>query len=239
MITIRFALAAAAIASFALVQGCATQAPTREWKPPHDLQWFRTSAERRAAYAQAYRLAWERVETGRAKVQGPWAVVMDADETILDNSEYQDRRARIGKGWEQASWDAWTAEWKAVAFPEAVAFITKVRAAGGHVAIVTNRVQKTCDDTARNLDRQNVRFDSIQCAPGPGQNDKQPRFDAVANGAVPGAGAKPMTVVLYVGDSITDCPGQSQQKLDAALFGAKCVVLPNPMYGGWQGNPYR
>lgn len=233
MITMRHALAATVAVTVLLVQGCAT------WKPPHDLQWFRTSAERRAAYAQAYRLAWERVEAERAKVQGPWAVVMDADETILDNSEYQDRQSRRGKSWEQTSWDAWTAERKAVAFPEAREFIDKVRAAGGHLAIVTNRVQRTCDDTARNLDRQNVRFDSLQCAPAPDKLDKQPRFDAVANGTVPGAGGKPMMVLLYVGDAITDCPGQTQQKVDTAIFGTRCIVLPNPMYGGWTRIPYR
>ena len=36
---------------------------------------------------------------------GEWAVILDADETILDNSEYQARRSRIDSVFTLPSWN--------------------------------------------------------------------------------------------------------------------------------------
>jgi 5'-nucleotidase (lipoprotein e(P4) family) len=213
--------------------------PTRVYPPP-ELRWFRTSAERQAAYAQAFRHAWQLVES--AEKPSGWAVVIDADETILDNSEYMDRLARLPQPPDDAEaerlWDRWTREQKAPAFAPARAFLARVRSAGGRIVVVTNRIEATCEPTRANLTAQEVPFDAVLCAPSWKDTAKQPRFDAVTNGsAVPSAG--PLATVLYVGDSIKDCPGQTQSSFDERLFGERCVVLPNPMYGSWDSNAYR
>src|SRR5690348_15365830 len=63
---------------------------------PNDVRWFRTSAEYRALTRQAYRVATERLpELSRGLAPQSWAVILDADETVLDNSEYQRRRAML------------------------------------------------------------------------------------------------------------------------------------------------
>lgn len=197
-----------------------------------DIHWFRRSAERRAAYAQAYLLAWERVESATRALGRPWAVVLDADETVLDNSAFQEERARAGHAnVTSAEFDAWTLRVAADVFPEARDFVRRVRAHGGKVVIVSNRREATCEATRANLRRLDVPVDAVLCAP-PGNSDKQPRFDAVTAGAaVPGAG--PLETVLYVGDNIKDCPGQTQERVDPTLFGTRCIVVPNPMYGSW------
>ena len=60
----------------------------------------------------------------------PPAVVLDIDETVLDNSPYQARLIRDGKAYDDASWAAWCKEERARALPGAVAF-TQFAAAHG------------------------------------------------------------------------------------------------------------
>lgn len=228
-------------ALLAAAVGCAAPqarqaAAPAAFSPPDGLKWFRTAAEREVAYAQAYRQAGE-VVARTAPASGPWAVVLDADDTVLDTSAYEDRLARAGEKWSAPTWNAWVHERSAPAFPPAREFIAAVRARGGKVAIVTNRDEALCGDTRENLRAQGVDVDALLCAP-PGSGAKQPRFDKVASGAAFPDG-KPVTVLLFVGDNIQDCPGQTQAQHDPALFGQRCIVLPNPMYGSWTGNAYR
>lgn len=205
---------------------CATQHP--------ELRWFRTAAERKAAYAQAYAYAKHLVT--RNAPAGAWAVVLDADETVLDNSEYQDWLASSGQTHTESLWNAWVREKKAVAFPPARDFIEFVHKQGGKVAIVTNRSEAVCEHTRQNFEAQHVSVDAILCAPA-GSSDKQPRFDKVASGRAFNDG-KTVNVKLFIGDDIRDCPKQTQAQFDTKYFGDSCLVLPDPMYGSWASNPY-
>ena len=173
---------------------------------------------------------------GRAA--GTWAVILDADETVLDNSEYQRRRALLDSGYTSASWDAWVRERAATAVPGALDFLRRVRAAGGRVAIVTNRAEATCDATRENLRALGAESDVVLCQ-APGEGDKNPRFRRVETGDRTGLPA--LAVVAWVGDNIQDFPGLAQTARDApaalADFGRRFFILPNPMYGSWERNP--
>src|SRR3954466_926302 len=71
---------------------------------PNDIRWFRTAAEYRAVTRQAYQVAADRLpELARGLAPQSWAVILDADETVLDNSEYQRRRAMLDSGYTPAS----------------------------------------------------------------------------------------------------------------------------------------
>ena len=205
---------------------------------PNDVRWVRASAEWRAIALQTYRVATERLEAAaRDRAAGSWAVILDADETVLDNSEYQRRLAASGTPYTDSTWALWVRERAAVAVPGAPAFTQRVRALGGRVAIVTNRADSLCAETRDNLRGAGVHADLVLCKP-PGGSDKNPRFQAVERGtARPGAGA--VTVLLWIGDNIQDFPGMTQRARtdDAALapFGARWFLLPNPMYGSWEG----
>ncbi len=119
---------------------------------PLAVRWSRGAAEHRAIFEEVYAWAAERVaERARGRAAGTWAVIMDADETVLDNTEYQVRRARLGLGFTPESWTAWVREEAAPALPGAVAFVRRVRALGGRVVIVTNRTRDECAPTRRNL----------------------------------------------------------------------------------------
>ncbi len=236
-------LALAALAACAPAATAArAPAPEAAATLPRDIHWFRSSAEYRASALQAYRLAAERTrEAARGAAPGSWAVILDADETVLDNSQYQKERAGVDSAFSAPSWDAWVRRVEAGAVPGAVEFVRGVRAAGGRVAIVTNRDEPQCAATRENLRRVGVEADAVLCRVN-GQSDKNPRFAAVQEGrAAPGL--PPLRVVLWVGDNVQDFPGLTQAARDdpRALepFGSRYVVLPNPMYGSWERNPPR
>jgi 5'-nucleotidase (lipoprotein e(P4) family) len=168
-----------------------------------------------------------------------WAVILDADETVLDNSEYQRRRAVLDSGFTDDSWSDWVSERAAVAVPGAVDFTRFVHALGGRVVIVTNRSLAACDATRANLSSIGVTADLVLCQP-KGESNKNPRFQRVQDGTAE-SGVPALKVVAWVGDNIQDFPDLTQAARNdpktLAEFGTKFFILPNPMYGSWQQVP--
>ena len=242
--------------ALALLAGCRTAAPVpapqapaapavapapAPFRAPEAIRWSRDSAEHRALFLQVYRGATAHVEREAAsRAAGSWAVVLDADETVIDNSLYQLERAQAGKPFDAESWRTWCARREATPLPGAAAFLSRVRALGGRIAIVSNRTVAECPDTEAVFLAHGLAYDVMLCKPDEGPSDKNPRFEAVARGTTP-AGLPPLDVVAVVGDNIQDFPGQSQAIRNLgdeafAPFGARFFVLPNPMYGSWERN---
>ncbi len=214
-----------------------TRGPAAARPLPNELRWFRNSAEYRALARQAYQVASDRMpELARGLAPQSWAVILDADETVLDNSEYERRRFVADSGYTDSSWMMWVNERAAPPIPGAPDLTKRVHALGGRVAIVTNRALNLCDATKANLRTAGIEADVVLCQP-PGESDKNPRFQRIQSGtAVPGVPA--LTVVAWFGDNILDFPGltQAARNNPRALddFGRRFFVLPNPMYGSWQ-----
>lgn len=207
---------------------------------PLEVRWARRSAEHRAVYVQTYRAAGRRLRAVADTLAATnWAVVLDADETVLDNSLYQRERAEAGLSYTRESWNAWVRREAAPALPGAVAFTGLVRELGGRVVVVTNREDAVCGETRRNLAAVGIVADAVLCQIGR-ESDKNPRFAAVAAGTA--TGLPPLAVVMWVGDSIGDFPGLTQdvrfggEDTDLSAFGGRYWILPNPMYGSWTGN---
>lgn len=246
--------------STALASACAMQRPapppSGRAVAPLEVRWFRTSAEYAASARTVYAAARHRVEQLPdlcAKPDAPvWVVIMDTDETILDNSLYQAERAALGAGYTSASWNEWVGRKRPEdALPGVADFLHAVAQRCGQVVVVTNRTQATpkrvVDECAVTKARLADLFGSkpiadVLCAPtkddGTPINDKNPRFERVARGDVPGVHGN---VVMYIGDSITDfpamkaCPSEAELEGIYTKLGEEYFVLPNPMYGGWPG----
>jgi len=204
------------------------------------LKWYRRSAERRALAAQAYRYATEKLEAKvQAGITGAWGVVLDIDETTLNNSQYQQERMDLGLGYSPASWTEWVNRRAATPLDGVVAFTQKVKSLGGKVIFISNRMQATeCVPTADNLDAAGIPHDAMLCKTD--MSDKNPRFAAATNGTAPSP--LPATkLVMFMGDNILDFPALSQdiRKGPAsgfAKFGEDFFLIANSMYGSWEKN---
>ena len=206
---------------------------------PDSIRWVQTAAEYAASLEQVYRVATAAVEqAARGRAPGSWAVVLDADETVISNAVYQAERARAGLPYSADSWNAWVKRREATPLPGAHAFLSRVRALGGRIAIVTNRLAAECPDTEAVFATHALVYDVMLCRPAGAASDKNPRFRDVAEGRT-AASRSPLAVVAFVGDNILDFPDMSQaaraQGPSAfAEFGVRLFLVPNPMYGSWQ-----
>ena len=204
---------------------------------PNDVKWVRNSAEYRALTREVYMIAGDRLpELVQGLPAQSWAVILDADETVLDNSEYQRRLAVAHAPFDAKSWTAWVNERAALEVPGALGFTRLVHSLGGRVVIVTNRSLAECAATRENLRAIGIDADVVLCQP-PGEGNKNPRFQRVENGtAAPGVPV--LSVVEWLGDNIQDFPSLTQavrtDSVALAQFGKRYFVLPNPMYGSWE-----
>src|SRR5262249_37857912 len=80
---------------------------------------------------------------------GSWAVVLDIDETALDNSTYQLDRTAYGLAFESTSWNAWIQRREAPAVPGVADFVAAVRRLGGRVAWISDRDAPLLRDATR------------------------------------------------------------------------------------------
>jgi 5'-nucleotidase (lipoprotein e(P4) family) len=250
------------ISATCLLAACAsTQTATPPTEPPaaavqvptilpKDVRWVRNSAEYRAVLEQTYRLAGEALARRVAdRPSGSWAVAIDADETLIGNSE-QSKEVAVRSPEEyllpasdrvsfKGEWDAWVERRAAPSLPGARRFLGQVRKLGGRIAIVTNRRQRHCPQTADNLRAQQLPFDVLLCR---GEDrDKASRWQSVESGTA-SPDLPPLEIVMWVGDNIHDFPGLDQELRFAGPeamgeFGDKFFVLPNPLYGSWEHNP--
>jgi 5'-nucleotidase (lipoprotein e(P4) family) len=246
-------LAAASVGALACVprsQPAAPPAPasatTRPGQLPKEIHWARSSAERDGIFLQVYRDATEEVSRAAAGLaSGSWGVILDADETVLDNSPHYLERSGgklVAEPYDEAAFTAWGREARAPALPGSAEFIAHVKGLGGRVVIVTNRVAALCDPTRENFRRLGIAVDAVICRP-PETGDKNPRYQAVQRGTT-GTGLPALNVLAWVGDNIQDFPSLRQDVKDRgpagyAEFGVRYFLLPNPIYGSWETNPVR
>jgi 5'-nucleotidase (lipoprotein e(P4) family) len=213
--------------------------PAAQTAEPDSIRWARDSAEYQAALLQVYRQATNRVEAeARTKPSSTWAAILDADETVISNVTYQIERARAHLPFTQESWTAWVRRREATPLPGAADFLSRVRALGGRIAIVTNRLQSECADTEALFKMHALVYDVMLCRPDGSPSDKNPRFEAVASGRT-AASSSPLEVLAFVGDNILDFPRLTQaSKAEGGKalseFGVRFFLVPNPMYGSWQ-----
>ena len=204
------------------------------------LLWMRTSAEYRALAYQGYNVAMNAVKmavTDPSHQRKPLAIVLDADETVVDNTKLMGESIVNGNGRFDAPW--WRQavhQGKSQAMPGAVEFLNEVHKQGVEIFYVSNRYAPVnLDVTIQNF--KELGFPSVDkdhVLLFEKDSDKQPRFDAIA---------KKYAVVVYMGDNAGDFPigtkGKTLAERNAIIdnhkedFGTTFVVFPNPAYGSW------
>lgn len=232
-----------------VVGACATtrtSAPTAEVQaaPATELStavhWVRNSAEHRALLLQIYdHAASTLAELAAGREPGSWAVATDADETVIDNSLYQKEIEERGETFTPATWSAWVERRAAPPLPGAVSFLRRVHRLGGRIAVVTNRADPGCPATEDDFRRYDIPFDVILCRTD--TSEKEPRWQRIENGTA-SPDLPPLEILMWLGDNIGDFPDLDQELRHEdptafAEFGRRFIVLPNPMYGSFLGNP--
>src|SRR5712691_1425331 len=139
--------------------------------PAHDLLnavlWMQRSVEYKASALTAFALARLRLDqalldpnwtaapkeqTGAYQVLPP-AVVLDADESILDNSAYQAWMVLKGTTFDPKTWNAYVNTVTTLAIPGAVEFARYADVKGVKVFYVTNRTVEEEPATRKNLEK--------------------------------------------------------------------------------------
>lgn len=204
------------------------------------LLWMRTSAEYRALAYQGYNVAMNAVKmavTDPSHQRKPLAIVLDADETVVDNTKLMGESIVNGNGRFDAPW--WRQavhQGKSQAMPGAVEFLNEVHKQGVEIFYVSNRYAPVnLDVTIQNF--KELGFPSVDkdhVLLFEKDSDKQPRFDMIA---------KKYYVIVYMGDNAGDFPIGTKGKTPAERnsiidahkedFGTTFVVFPNPAYGSW------
>ena len=229
------------------------------------LLWIQTSAEYEAITRQTFRLA--EMNLGSALVDPAWtasteqqrrfakkprqlaalppAVILDVDETVLDNTAYQTRLIEKQEEFSRESWLAYVREEASPGIPGAKEFIQACRDARVTVLYVTNREFEVEYATRRNLiktgllheDDPDVVFTKYERETW--TSDKQTRRAHLATR---------YRILMMLGDDLNDFitlgkhPASEKRRHVATQYadwwGQRWMALPNPNYGGWERSVY-
>ncbi|MGE9551143.1 5'-nucleotidase, lipoprotein e(P4) family [Erwinia amylovora] len=201
------------------------------------LNWFQQSGEYQALAYQAFNFATLAFDNAPSLTGKPKAVIVDLDETMIDNSAYSAWQVKARQPFADKTWSTWTQARQATAVPGAVDFARYVNSHGGTMFYVSNRDNKDAAATADNLKRlgfTGVNEKTLRLKTD--SSNKQARFDAIR--------AEGYNVVLYIGDNLNDYgtatyhQGNAQRRAfvnqNSRLFGTQFIILPNPLYGDWE-----
>lgn len=218
--------------------------------------WTQTAVEYRVLALQSYRRAQtmldealsDRSWTAALEQSGdflelPPAVILDVDETVLDNSPHQARLILQTEAFNQEMWHEWCREVRATPIPGALEFTRYAADKGVTVFYVTNRRHVVEEVTRENLEALGFPVDQggedTLLTRGEREawevSDKSPRRTEVASR---------YRILLLVGDNLGDFVSGVRVSLaerDAlaekhrAYWGTRWIMLPNPQYGSWEG----
>lgn len=210
--------------------------------------WMQKAAEYRALCYQAFNWARKTLDVDektrkklpKAERKKPRAVIVDIDETVLDNSPAQAFGIKNRRGFNLQDWYAWGEMRKAKAIPGAVEFANYARQKGVRIFYISNRDEVQKQATIDNL--KSVGFPDISAENvllRTTESGKEPRRQTVAQN---------YRTVLLLGDNLNDFATAFERKSVAErfaetdkvkdLWGNKFVVLPNAMYGEWESAIY-
>lgn len=171
------------------------------------------------------------------------AVIVDVDETVLDNSPYQARLIRDHRAFDEFSWANWVREEAATAVPGALAFAKAAAAKGVIVYYISNRAADLNQATLDNLRKLGFPVTDAHQFLGLGTILRDCEDNGSEKGCRRRLVGRDHRVLLQVGDQIGDMvtvlantrAGREQAVAPYRDWvGERWFVLPNPTYGSWE-----
>jgi acid phosphatase len=221
--------------------------------------WMQSSVEYAGVTMGAYRLAtvmldkaladanWTAVpgEQGDNYADRPPAVILDVDETVLDNSKYQAWMVMNGKTFHPKTWGEFVNSVDSMPIPGSLEFTRYADSRGVKVFYVSNRTGDLEAATRKNLEKYGYpmggNVDTVLLKaeiPEWGSSKKSPRRSHVG---------KDYRVLLVLGDNFGDfvdgykgslAERKALMEKHGDMWGTKWIVLPNPSYGSWESAPF-
>lgn len=203
------------------------------------VNWMQQSGEYQALAYQAFntaKVAFDHAKVAKGKKK---AVVVDLDETMVDNSAYAAWQVQNDKEFDGADWTRWVNARQTKAIAGAVEFNNYVNSHKGTMFYVSNR--KDNGEKAGTVENMKaLGFEGVNDATlylKKDKSSKTERFKEIEN--------QGYEIVLYIGDNLNDFGDATYKKSNAErrafvddnrkAFGKTFIVLPNPNYGDWEG----
>lgn len=200
--------------------------------------WYQTSGEARALYLQGYNVATQRLkEYLKTPHTKPYSIVLDLDETVLDNSPYQAENITLGRGYDSKSWDEWVNMKKAKAVPGAKEFLQFADKNGIKIYYISDRTESQLEATIENLRAEGIPVqanDSVLLKNKDDKSGKVNRREYVKNHT---------QLIMLFGDNLSDFDLFSSKSIDernakveelSKEFGDRFIIFPNPLYGAFE-----
>lgn len=200
--------------------------------------WYQTSGEARALYLQGYNVATQRLkEYLKTPHTKPYSIVLDLDETVLDNSPYQAENIILGRGYDSKSWDEWVNMKKAKAVPGAKEFLQFADKNGVKIYYISDRTESQLEATIENLRAEGIPVqanDSVLLKNKDDKSGKVNRREYVKNHT---------QLIMLFGDNLSDFDLFSSKSIDernakveelSKEFGDRFIIFPNPLYGAFE-----
>lgn len=216
--------------------------------------WMQSSVEFKASSMAVFKLAeimvdralankdWTAaLEQGDNYQNKPPAVILDVDETILDNSEYEAWLIKAKKNYSSKTWGPFVDAAQSDPIPGSKEFIEYAKSKGVEIFYVSNRKAPGEAGTRKNLKALgypiNEKIDTVLLR---GENDKWGSEKGTRRAYV----AQDYRIIMLVGDNLgdfVDAKSASLAEREEILnkykdnWSSKWITIANPMYGSWEG----
>ena len=174
----------------------------------------------------------------------PPAIILDIDETVLNNIPFQARSIINGQSY-PVGWLEWMLEESSDAVAGVSEFLEYAQSKGVKIFYVTNRIAVAEDATRNNIKKLGLPLDAdrdvlLMKDENGWTSDKVSRRELIA---------KDYRVLLLIGDQLGDFLPLDETTLELALrknladtykhmWGSKWFMITNPMYGRWEASIY-
>lgn len=224
------------VVAFATANGQSKDSTALNLEYVKSVLWTRKSGEYRALNFQAYNFAMLSLDKALSENtdKRPKCVIVDIDETVLDNSAYYEVAIKEKKPLNWKNWKDWLLTQSADTVPGAASFLRYAASKKVEVFYVTNREIDFNESTLINLKKYELpNVDTLHYLPMKTTYNKDERRAEIA---------KKYNILLFAGDNLSDFNSffygnreSVKERVDEQqkLFGRKFIVLPNCIYGSW------
>ena len=202
----------------------------------HSMYWHKNSAEYKALCLQAYNVAKNKLDIELSKnIDETLAIVADLDETILNNTPYNEMLIEKNTSYNQENWSDWVNKKIATAVPGSLDFFNYADSKGVEIIYLSNRRLENYEPTKENLISLGFPFkESTQMLLRTNSRDKDERRKSIEN----------YNIIMFVGDNLGDFDSTffdkdnderwEISKSKKEKFGDSFILIPNLIYGDWE-----